>query len=102
MLRKIRDPVIGDMKVAALSPHALMITTSIIVAVIAVGLFLRMTALWPDSFLDQPNGRPGIRGDIIGVRGVPGGPAPRYIDAERKRTQDEVRDEYDGDYKGCA
>ena len=58
MLRKIRDPVIGDMKVAALSPHALMITTSIIVAVIAVGLFLRMTALWPDSFLDQPNEDP--------------------------------------------
>ena len=87
MLRKIRDLVVGDMKVAALSPHPLMITTSIIVAVIAVGLFLRVTALWPDSFLDQPNGRSGGGGDTIGVRGVPGVPAHRYLDAEQETSK---------------
>lgn len=87
MLRKIGGPAIGVRNVAVLSPPALVITITIIVAVIAVGVLLRITAPWPDSFLDRPNGSPGIRGDIIGVRGLPGGPAPMYIDAERETSK---------------
>ena len=74
-----------------LSWTALAITVTVIVAVITVGAFTRITAHGWASFFDQSGSRLGSSGEagkaVMSHLGVPGGPAPRYIEAERESSR---------------
>ena len=77
----------GSVMSLSLSRRALAIAVTMIIAVIAGGASLWVTAPWADSFLDQTSGGPGIRGEISMARGVPGGPKTRYVDAKRETSK---------------
>ena len=71
-----------------LSRPALTIIITVFVAVIAGGVFLRIAAPGADSFHDQHSSVPGTPGESgVAYLGAPGGPAPRYIDADREATK---------------